>query len=77
VLAVTDPEPGNAIVVEDKLTVTPAGAPETVNATADLNPWLPVTVVVKEPVPPGATVRTLGELIAVRVSGAGVEASVQ
>ena len=70
-VAVELPDPGAAIDVGLKLTVTPAGAPLEVNATAELNPFTTVVVTVEAPFVPWATLTALGEAEIVK-SGAGV-----
>jgi hypothetical protein len=76
-VAVTEPEPGDATLLDDKLTVMPAGTPETVRVTADLNVPPAVTVVVNEAVPPVARLRVFGAFTAVRVAGPVPDVSVQ
>ena len=48
------PAPGATMLVGAKLAVTPAGTPETVNATAELNPLTRAVVKTMGIVPPGA-----------------------
>lgn len=55
------PEPGAAMEVGLKLTVTPAGAPDAVRATAELNPPETVVVMVEVPLLPAATETEAGE----------------
>lgn len=49
------PEPGAARTAYPGVTVTPAGCPDTVSVTAELNPPDTVTVSCTAPDPPGAT----------------------
>jgi hypothetical protein len=55
------PEPGAAIDAGLKLTVTPAGAPDAVRATAELNPPETAVVIVEVPLLPAATETAVGE----------------
>jgi len=55
------PEPGAAIDVGEKVTVTPVGWPLADKATAPLNPPDTVLVIVEEPLPPCATDTDDGE----------------
>lgn len=55
------PDPGAAIEVGLKLTVTPVGAPEAVKAIAESNPPNTAVVIVDEPLPPCATDTEPGE----------------
>ena len=52
---VDDPEPGAAIGLGLKLTVTPPGWPEADSVTAESNPLGTVEVIVDVPLEPGAT----------------------
>ena len=55
------PEPGAAIEPGLKPTVTPAGAPDAVRATAELNPPETAVVMVEAPLLPVATETAAGE----------------
>lgn len=55
------PDPGAAMDVGLKLTVTPVGCPLAVNATAALKPFDTVVVIVELPLPPCATETEAGE----------------
>ena len=59
-VAVEVPEPGAAMGVGLKPTVTPVGAPDEVSATAALNPPETVVVMVEFPLLPAATVSDVG-----------------
>ena len=56
------PEPGEAMLVGEKVTVTPAGSPLMENVTAELKPLARAVVSVTGTAPPGATV-ALEELV--------------
>jgi len=71
-VAVEVPDPGAAIDVGLKLTVTPAGAPDAVSATAALNPPEIAVVMVDVPLLPAATVTAVGEAERVK-AGVSVE----
>jgi hypothetical protein len=58
---VDDPEPGAAIEVGLKLTVTPLGWPVADKAIAESNPPETVVVIVDVPLEPGATETEAGE----------------
>jgi hypothetical protein len=58
---VDEPEPGAAIEVGLKLTVTPFGAPEAVRATAELNPPEIAVVIAELPLLPATTETDEGE----------------
>jgi hypothetical protein len=58
---VEEPEPGAAIEVGLKLTVTPLGAPEAVRAMAELNPPEIAVVIVELPLLPATTETDEGE----------------
>jgi hypothetical protein len=58
---VDDPEPGAAIDVGLKLTVTPLGWPEADKAIAESNPPETAVVIVDVPLEPGATETEAGE----------------
>ena len=60
-VTVDDPEPGAAIDAGLKLTVTPFGAPEALNATAELNPPDTAVVIVEPPLLPATTETAVGE----------------
>ncbi len=60
-VAVEVPEPGEAIEVGLKLTVTPVGAPDEVSATAELNPPPIVEVMVEVPELPTTTDTEVGD----------------
>ena len=60
-LTVEVPEPGAAIDVGLKLTVTPDGAPDAVRATAELNPPETAVVMVEDPLLPAATETAVGD----------------
>ena len=60
-VAVELPEPGAAIDVGLKLTVTPVGIPDAVRATAELNPPDTAVVMVELPLLPCATETAAGE----------------
>lgn len=51
-LMVELPDPGAAIGVGTKLTVTPVGCPVADKAIAELNPPVTAVVIVDEPLPP-------------------------
>jgi len=55
------PEPGAAIDVGLKLTVTPVGWPEADKAIAESNPPVTAVVIVDVPLEPGATETEAGE----------------
>lgn len=55
------PEPGAPIDVALKVTVTPAGAPDAVRVTAELNPPETAVVTVEFPLLPAATESAVGE----------------
>ena len=59
--AVELPEPGAAMDVGLKVTVTPVGWPLAVNATAELKPPDTVVVIVEDPLLPCATETEVGE----------------
>lgn len=59
--AVDEPEPGAAMDVGLKLTVTPLGAPLAVRATAELNPPETEVVMVELPLLPAATLSDVGD----------------
>ena len=61
ILIVELPEPGAAIDVGLKVTVTPVGWPLAVNATAALNPFDTVVVIVEVPLLPCTTETEVGE----------------
>ncbi len=67
------PEPGAAIEVGLKLTVTPVGAPLELNATAELNPPETEVVTVDDPLFPATTETDVGEAASVN---AGVAVAV-
>jgi hypothetical protein len=71
IVIVEVPEPGDAIDVGLNETVTPAGWPDAVSATADLNPFETVVVMVLVPLAPWATVTEAGEAEMVN-TGAGI-----
>ena len=60
---VEDPEPGAAIEVGLKLTVTPLGWPVADNAIAELNPPETAVVIVDVPLEPRATESESGEAL--------------
>lgn len=60
-VAVEEPEPGAAIEAGLKLTVTPAGAPDAVRATAELNPPEIAVVMAEVPLLPWVTETAVGE----------------
>jgi hypothetical protein len=57
------PEPGEAIVGDEKVAIIPVGIPVTVNATADFRVALAVEVIVTGTVLPTATVRVLEDAL--------------
>lgn len=63
IVRVEVPEPGAAIDVGLKLTVTPAGWPLAVNATAESNPPETEVVIVEVPLPPCTTETEAGEAL--------------
>ena len=65
---VEDPEPGAAIEVGLKLTVTPLGWPVADNAIAELNPPETAVVIVDVPLKPWATETEPGEGEMVKVA---------
>ena len=65
------PEPGAAIDVGLKLTVTPEGAPEAVSATAESKPPETVLVIVEVPELPLTMVREVGEALRAKLALAG------
>jgi len=71
-VAVEVPDPGAAIDVGLKPTVTPAGAPLDDNATAELKPFIVVVVMVEVPADPCATVTAVGEAAMVKSGGGGL-----
>lgn len=72
-LAVDVPEPGAAMEVGLKPTVTPVGAPEAERATAELNPPETAVVMVEEPELPTTTEREVGEAPMVKAGVCVVE----
>lgn len=71
-IAVEVPEPGEAMDAGLKPTVTPAGIPEAVRATAELNPPETAVVMVEVPLLPWTTETAVGEAEIVK-AGVGVE----
>lgn len=65
-VAVEAPEPGAAIEVGLKLTVTPEGAPDAERDTAELNPPETAVVMVEVPLLPGATEMDAGDAESVK-----------
>ena len=61
------PAPGTAMDVGLKLTVTPVGWPDAVNAMAELKPPETAVVIVDEPLPPCTTETEAGEAEMVKV----------
>jgi len=70
------PEPGAAIDVGLKVTVTPEGCPLAVKATAELKPPETVVVSVDAPLLPCATETEVGEAASVN-AGTGAEVTVR
>jgi hypothetical protein len=66
-LMVEVPEPGAAMEVGLKLTVTPVGWPDAVNATAELKPPETAVVIVDVPLLPCTTETDAGEAEMVKV----------
>jgi hypothetical protein len=64
-VAVDVPEPGAAMDVGLKVTVTPVGAPEDVKAIAELNPPETAVVMVEVPLEPTTTETEVGEAVSV------------
>jgi len=69
-VAVEEPEPGAAMVDGLKPTVTPAGWPLAVSATAALNPLPPLAAMVVLPLPPCTTDTAAGPAATVSVGAA-------
>jgi hypothetical protein len=69
------PEPGAEKDAGLKLTVTPAGWPDAVSATAELKPPETALVIVEVPLPPWTTETALGEAEIVKVGLVEVGAS--
>ena len=65
-VAVDDPEPGAAIDVGLKPTVTPLGWPEAVRATAESNPPETAVVMVDDPLLPTTTETDVGDAASVK-----------
>jgi len=61
------PEPGAAMTPAD--TVTPAGAPVTLSATAELNLSVPAVVALLVPLAPGATLSEVGLTVSEKLGG--------
>lgn len=72
-VAVDVPDPGDAIEVGLKPTVTPVGWPVADNATAELNPPETVVVMVELPELPRTTLAVVGEAASVKAGVCVVE----
>ena len=72
-VTVEEPEPGAAIEVGLKPTVTPVGAPDDVSAITELNPPETAVVIFEVPLLPAVTVTAVGDAEIVK---AGVAAAV-
>jgi hypothetical protein len=70
ILMVEVPEPGAAIGVGLKVTVTPAGWPLAVRASAELNPPVTEVVIVDVPLTPCATETEVGDADCVKPDAA-------
>ena len=69
---VEDPEPGAAIDVGLNAAEVPAGRPDALKATAELNPPETAVVMVLVPLPPGTTDTDWGEAAMVNAGAATV-----
>lgn len=69
------PDPGDAMLVGEKLAVTPAGNPVTESAIADLNPLLTAVVIVIGAGVPGFKLALVALGVSVNVGEATVSAN--
>jgi hypothetical protein len=65
--------PGSVIVCGEKLHDEPAGSPEQLNETAELNPFTGVTNIVVAPLSPADTVADAGDAATLKSGVAGPE----